>query len=131
MGRCRYVGTTRHPLISETIPKVYGGVPVRSYTPVESAGFAEGLSFTLDCVPSLKRYLNLDNGRFGGINGICIKLESEIFTRSFADARFRTLMLQPTSGLHRCISDRLRYDEPEKRFRVYQVSIAHSQVPTP
>ena len=95
---------------------------MRSYTPVESEGRAYGLVFTLDCVPSLKRYLNLDNGRFGGINGICIKLEGEIFTRSFADVKFRTLMLQPTSGLHRCISDSLRYDEPEKRFRVYQVA---------
>ena len=40
--------------------------------------------------------------------GVCIKLENAIFTRSFADAKFRQLMLRPTSGIHRCIRDVLR-----------------------
>ena len=61
-------GTSRQLLITETIPKVFGGLPVRSFTVTEDK---DGLDFVLDSVPTQKKYLNLENGCFGGVK-VCL-----------------------------------------------------------
>ena len=109
-------GTTHHSLISETIPAVHAGLTIRSFSIVDDQ---KGLVFTLDCVPKVERFLDLVSGRFA-VSGVCIKSPNALFDCTNADASLADLLLRPTSGIHRCISDIIRYDEPEKHYREYQ-----------
>lgn len=51
---------------------------------------------------------------------VCIKLPNSLFECTNADASLASLLLRSTAGIHTCISDMIRYDEPEKHYREYQ-----------
>ena len=107
--------TSTDKLITELIPGLYGR-NVRSYTLLVKK---QNLQFVLDEVPATTHNLNLANGKFRDIEG-SIRLSGVVFATDFADASLAAELVRPTSRVHTCISEFIRYEEATKMFRTYQ-----------
>ena len=103
---------TRFRLITEVIPKIYDGAPVRTYKWDEAM---EWLDFELDCVPKVEVSFNLVNGTFVAEGGeTCIKLGSKLFDHATADVTLAELLLT-SSGITKVLC----CDDADDKYRTY------------
>ena len=115
----RYVDISleKQRLITETIPLVFGGDRVRSFSWDKEM---EWLDITIDRVPTLETALNLVNGTFSTLDGKpntrkhCIKMNAKLFENGTADVSLAKVLIE--DGIER----ELLFDKPEMYFRAYQ-----------